>query len=95
MGELPHDVDWSFVFRIDPDGNVSRVSSTSQEKRFHQMQPVPDNSMYNSENIENRGKSLVSFTDNTFSHGVKPLSLTFKSTLSPLLVLFATSIINL
>lgn len=55
MGELPHDVDWSFVFRIDPDGNVSRVSSTSQEKRFHQMQPVPDNSMYNSENNENKG----------------------------------------
>ena len=42
MGELPHDVDWSFVFRIDPDGNVSRVSSTSQQKRFHQMQPIPD-----------------------------------------------------
>ena len=56
MGELPHDVDWAFVFRIDPDGNVSRVSSTSQEKRFHQMQPVPDNSMYNSENSENQGK---------------------------------------
>ena len=61
MGELPHDVDWAFVFRIDPDGNVSRVSSTSQEKRFHQMQPVPDNSMYNSENSENQGKFFSAF----------------------------------
>ena len=60
MGELPHDVDWAFVFRIDPDGNVSRVSSTSQEKRFHQMQPVPDNSMYNSEDSENKGKYFFS-----------------------------------
>ena len=42
MGELPHDVDWAFVFRIDPDGTVSRVSSTSQQKRFVQMHPLPD-----------------------------------------------------
>ena len=51
MGELPHDVDWSFVFRIDPDGTVSRVSSTSHKRRFTQMQPIPD-SMY-SENLTN------------------------------------------
>ena len=42
MGELPNDVDWSFVFRIDPDGNVSRVSSTSQVRRFYQLQPITD-----------------------------------------------------
>ena len=42
MGELPNDVDWSFVFRIDPDGNVSRVSSTSQVRKFYQLQPITD-----------------------------------------------------
>ena len=42
MGELPNDVDWSFVFRIDPDGSVSRVSTTSQVRRFFQLQPIPD-----------------------------------------------------
>ena len=52
MGELPHDVDWSFVFRIDPDGNVSRVSSTSLEKRFHQMLPIPD-PLYPENGIQN------------------------------------------
>jgi len=49
MGELPNDVDWSFVFRIDPDGNVSRVSSTSQVRRFFQLQPITD--PYFSENL--------------------------------------------
>ena len=52
MGELPHDVDWSFVFRIDPDGNVSRVSSTSLAKRFHQMHPIPD-PLYSENGIQN------------------------------------------
>ena len=58
MGELPHDVDWSFVFRIDPDGNVSRVSSTSQTKRFHQMQPIPDN-MYSENGCISDNKNSV------------------------------------
>ena len=52
MGELPHDVDWSFVFRIDPDGNVSRVSSTSLAKRFHQLLPIPD-PLYPENGIQN------------------------------------------
>jgi hypothetical protein len=33
-GELPDDVDWTFVFRIDPDGTVSRVMSTTRKGRF-------------------------------------------------------------
>lgn len=33
-GELPDDVDWAFVFRVDPNGTVSRVYSTIPDKRF-------------------------------------------------------------
>ena len=31
---MPDDVDWAFVFRVDPNGTVSRVYSTIPDKRF-------------------------------------------------------------
>ena len=37
-GELPDDVDWCFVFRVDPNGNVSRVYSTIPDKRFVELE---------------------------------------------------------
>ncbi len=40
-GQLPDDVDWSFIFRIDPDGTVSRVMSTNPSKRFQYRNKLP------------------------------------------------------
>lgn len=42
LGSLPNDVDWAFIFRIDPDGTVSRVGSICQKGRFYQNRPIPD-----------------------------------------------------
>ena len=63
-GELPDDVDWAFVFRVDPDGNVSRVYSTIPERRFVDLPASPTQpSVHSNGNHANGGHfdSMVSF----------------------------------
>ena len=68
MGELPNDVDWSFVFRIDPDGSVSRVSSTSQVRRFYQLQPITD-PFYSENLIEKKYESRNGIYEENLTSG--------------------------
>lgn len=40
--EVCQDVDWAFIFRIDPDGRVHKVSSNGAMTRFENLTPSND-----------------------------------------------------
>ena len=70
-GELPDDVDWAFVFRVDPDGNVSRVYSTIPERRFVDLPGSPTQpSVHSNGNHANYGHfdSNVSILFHSLDH---------------------------
>ena len=76
-GELPDDVDWAFVFRVDPDGNVSRVYSTIPERRFVDLPGLPESP------IKPSGHSNCSH-GNHFETNVSGFFLTANRTCGPL-----------